>query len=126
MWGKPPFTIAENCALDVGNLELTCDWYKEKLGMLEVQNDRIEDSGRPFTDLSIANNGTFLSLIELEPGTSAEKSHVIFFTKNLEKAHQWLIGRGVVVEPIANDSGGNRFFQFRDLEGNALEVCVEP
>jgi hypothetical protein len=24
------------------------------------------------------------------------------------------------------DSGGNRFFRFANLEGNKIEVCVEP
>ena len=64
--------------------------------------------------------------MELGPGASAEKRHVIFFAKNLEKAHQWLAERGVAVELPTTDSGGNRLFRFRDLEGNAIEVCVEP
>jgi len=29
------------------------------------------------------------------------------------------------ISPTA-DSGGNRFFRFHDLEGNKIEVCVEP
>src|SRR5271157_570659 len=124
MWGKPPFSIADNCAVDVQNLAAVCEWYKEKLVLHEAHDDREEDSGRPFVDLHISNDDTFLSLVELEPGTSAKNGHVIFFTKHLEKAHQWLAGRGVVVEPTTADSGGNRFFRFQDLEGNTIEVCV--
>jgi catechol 2,3-dioxygenase-like lactoylglutathione lyase family enzyme len=126
MWGKPPFSIADNCALDVRNLAAAREWYKEKLGLQEAETDREEDSGRPFADLHISNYDTFLSLVELEPGASAESRHVIFFAGNLEKAHQWLAGRGVAVEPATTDSGGNRLFRFRDLEGNTIEVCVEP
>ena len=126
MWGKPPFTIADNCAVDVRNLGVACEWYKEKLGLREAHNDREDDSGRPFMDLNIANDDTFLSLVELEPGTSVENRHVIFFAKNLEKAHQWLADRGVAVETTTTDSGGNRLFRFQDLEGNTIEVCVEP
>jgi catechol 2,3-dioxygenase-like lactoylglutathione lyase family enzyme len=126
MWDKPPFSIADNCAVDVRNLAAMRKWYKEKLGFHEVGKDREEDSGRPFTDLCISNNDAFLSLVQLEPGTSAERRHVIFFAKNLEKAHQWLIDRGVAVLPATADSGGNRFFQFQDLEANTIEVCVEP
>jgi catechol 2,3-dioxygenase-like lactoylglutathione lyase family enzyme len=126
MWGKPPFTIAENCVVDVRNLGAVREWYKEKLGLHEAHNDRQDDSGRPFTDLIISNDDAFLSLVELEPGASAEKRHVIFFAKNLEKAHQWLAGRGVTVEPATTDPGGNRLFRFQDLEGNTIEVCVEP
>ena len=126
MWGKPPFYILDNCAVDVRNLTAAREWYKEKLGLHESKTDREEDSGRPFADLHIPNDGAFLSLVELEPGASAENRHVIFFAKNLDKAHQWFAQRGVAVEPTATDSGGNRLFLFRDLEGNTIEVCVEP
>jgi|SRR6516225_7618598 len=126
MWGKPPFSIADNCAVDVRNLAAACDWYKENLGFHEADTDREEDSGRPFKDLCLSSDDTFLSLVELEPGAFPERQHVIFYAKNLEKAHQWLTGRGVAVQPATADSGGNRFFKFQDLEGNAIEVCVEP
>jgi hypothetical protein len=88
------------------------EWYKEKVGFREAPNNRHEDSGRPFVDLYISNDDIFLSLVELEPGASIENRHVIFFTKNLEKARQWLKGRGVAVEPTTTDSGGNRLFRF--------------
>jgi catechol 2,3-dioxygenase-like lactoylglutathione lyase family enzyme len=126
MWGKPPFFIAGNCAVDVKNLAAVREWYKEKLGFREAPKNRQEDSGRAFVDLYISNDDTFLSLVELEPGASIESRHVIFFTKNLEKAHQWLAGRGVAVEPTSTDSGGNRLCRFQDLEGNNIEVCIEP
>ena len=126
MWGKPPFYIVDNCTVDVRNLAAAREWYKEKLGLHEANTDREEDSGRPFVDLRISNDDAFLSLLELEPGASAENRHVIFFTKNLDKAHQWLARRGVAVEPTATDWGGNRLFRLQDLEGNTIEVCVEP
>jgi catechol 2,3-dioxygenase-like lactoylglutathione lyase family enzyme len=126
MWGKPPFSIADNYAVDVRNLAAVRKWYKEKLGFHEADENRQVDPGRPHTDLYGSNEETFLSLVQLGPGTSAEKGHVIFYAKNLEKAHQWLIDRGVTVQPATADSGGNRFFQFQDLEGNTIEVCVEP
>jgi predicted enzyme related to lactoylglutathione lyase len=55
-----------------------------------------------------------------------EHRHVVLFAKNLEKTQQWLVSRGVLVEPITCDAGGNHLFHFHDLEGNAIEVCVEP
>ena len=126
MWGKPPFSIADNCVVEVRNLAAAREWYREKLGLHEADTDREEDSGRPFTDLCISDDDTFVSLVELEPGKSPEAGHVVFYAKNLEKAHQWLTGRGVAAEPTTSDSGGNRLFNFHDLEGNAIEVCVEP
>jgi catechol 2,3-dioxygenase-like lactoylglutathione lyase family enzyme len=126
MWGKPPFSIPDNCAVDVRNLAAAREWYKEKLGLHDTHKGRDDDSGRPFTDLCISNDDTFLSLVEVEPGASPDKPHVIFYTKNLEKTHQWLADRGVSVQPTTTDSGGNRFFRFQDLEGNTIEVCVDP
>lgn len=126
MWGRPPFNMADNCAVEVRNLAAAREWYKDKLGLREANSDREEDSGRPFADLHVSNDDAFLSLVELQPGASSVNRHVVFFARNLEKAHQWLAGRGVAVEPTATDSGGNRFFRLRDLEGNTIEVCVEP
>jgi catechol 2,3-dioxygenase-like lactoylglutathione lyase family enzyme len=126
MGGKPPFSISDNCSVDVRNLAAARDWYKEKLELREANNDREEDSGRPFVDLHVSGEDTFVSLVELEPGAATEKQHVIFYATNLEKANQWLATRGVAVGPATTDSGGNRFFRFQDLEGNTIEVCIEP
>jgi len=126
MFGKPPFVIADNCAVDVRNLAAARAWYKDKLGLNEMKTDREDDSGRPFADLSASKSEPCLTIVELAPGASAGKEHVIFYSGNLEKTHKWMVERGVAVEPITADSGGNRFFRFRDLDGNAIEVCVEP
>jgi len=126
MWGKPPFAIADNFAVDVQNLDAARDWYKEKLKLSEMHTDRSDDSGRPFVDLHVPGSDTLLSLIELEADAATQKQHVILFAKNLDKAHDWLTDRGISVGPITSDSGGNRLFRFQDLDGNSIEVCVEP
>jgi catechol-2,3-dioxygenase len=126
MWGIHPFWILDNCVIEVRNLGAASDWYKKTFGLREASGEREDDSGRPFVDLRVSNDDTSLTLIEREATTSAQSEHVIFFTKNLEIAREWLIERGVTVEARASDSEGNRFFRFQDLEGNAIEVCVEP
>jgi catechol 2,3-dioxygenase-like lactoylglutathione lyase family enzyme len=126
MWGSPPFSIADNCAIDVRNLSAAREWYKHKLGFREAKTDREDDSGRPFADLYLSNADTFVTLVELEPGTFPEDRHIIFYAKNLEKVREWLARRGVAAQPITADSGGNRLFLFRDLEGSPIEVCIEP
>lgn len=126
MWGKPPFSIPDNYAIDVRSLVAASEWYKEKLGLREQDSDRQDDSGRPFRDLHIAKENTFVSLLELPPGVPSATGHVIFYAKNLEKTHRWLGARGVSVESITMDSGGNRLFRFQDWDGNKIEVCVEP
>ena len=126
MFGKPPFVIPDNYAVDVRNLAAARAWYREKLGLSESKTDREEDSGRAFVDMCISKNDSLLSLVEWSSGASAEKQHVIFYAGNLEKTHKWMAERGVAVEPITTDSGGNRLFRFLDLDANAIEVCVEP
>ena len=73
---------------DVRNLRASREWYEKTLGLREVPDDREEDSGRPFVDLRIATDDTFISLVELKPGATADNRHVIFYAKNLEKAQQ--------------------------------------
>jgi catechol-2,3-dioxygenase len=126
MWGKHPFWISDNCVIEVRNLGAVRDWYKKTFGLREASGEREDDSGRPFVDLRVSNDDTALTLVEREAASPAQSEHVIFFTKNLQKAREWLTERGVTVEAITTDSGGNRLFRFQDLEGNAIEVCVEP
>lgn len=126
MWGKPRFVIADNCGVDVRNLPAAIEWYKDKLALHQSHDRKEDDSGRPFADLHVPRTDTLVSLLELPTGTPPGKHHVIFYTSDLEKTHQWLAGRGVAVELPSTGSGGNRFFRFYDLEGNAIEVCVEP
>lgn len=126
MWGGPPFCVSDNVAVDVRNLSDARNWYKEKLLLREANTDREEDSGRPFVDLWVSKGGASVSLVELPPGTSPGTRRVILYAKNLKKTHEWFESRGVIVEPITADSAGNRFFRFTDLDGNRIEVCVEP
>lgn len=128
MWGRPPFWIADNCAVDVRDVAAARAWYKEKLGLQEIHDRKEDDSGRPFADLSLSGSRGMIgiSLVELGLGAAPSKQHVIFYAKKLEKAHQWLVDRGVATDAISTDSGGNRFFRFFDLDGNAIEVCAEP
>src|ERR1700727_3625377 len=123
MWGKPPFTIPDNYAVDVRNLCAARKWYEEKLGFRKAPGDREEDSGLAFIDLSTSNEGPIFTLLERDAATTPAEYHVIFFAKNLDKARQWLIQRQVSVGSITEDSGGNRFFRFLDLDGNPLEIC---
>lgn len=123
--GKLPFSIPDNYGIDVRNLAVASEWYREKLGLHVSQNGREDDSGRAFVDLHATEN-TFVSLVELPTGAVPDKRHVIFFATNLERAREWLAEGGILVDPITADSGGNRHFHFQDLEGNAIEICVEP
>lgn len=129
MWGKPPFYLGDNFAVEVLNLDAAHVWYKENLGLRDAPKDREDDSGRPFVDLQL--DGTLVTLVEAELGApDLQKRRLdtrpIFFTKNVQKAHEWMRERGISVGPVSSDSGGNQLFQFQDLDGNSIEVCKEP
>jgi len=49
---------------------------------------------------------------------------VLFCTK-IEKAHEYLRNRGPAPGPI-QELGGARFFEIRDPEGHAIEICSAP
>ena len=51
MWGRPPFSIEDNCAVDVRDLAAAQRWYQEKLGLKKAKLKREDESGRPFVDL---------------------------------------------------------------------------
>jgi hypothetical protein len=112
MWGKHPFWILDNCVVEVRNLGVARDWYKKTFGLREASGEREDDSGRPFVDLSISNDDTSLTLVEREAASPAQSEHVIFFTRNLEKAREWLIERGVTVEAVRAILGGTVSFGF--------------
>jgi catechol 2,3-dioxygenase-like lactoylglutathione lyase family enzyme len=125
MWGGNSFYFGDNISVGVRDLERAVAWYQEKLG-LRLTPLKSEDYD---AFLALARNDEVgLALVMVPPGeTKANvEGHPILFSKKIEAAHKEFASRGVNVEPIQADSGGNRFFRFRDLEGNEIEVCLEP
>lgn len=125
MWGAKKFYFGDNISVGVRDLNRAVSWYQEKLG-LRLTPFKSEDYD---AFLSFEKDGdTGLALVLIPPGqTKANlEGHPILFTKKIEAAHEEFASRGIRVEPIQTDSGGNRFFRFQDFEGNEIEVCVEP
>jgi catechol 2,3-dioxygenase-like lactoylglutathione lyase family enzyme len=125
MWGRKNFYFGDNISVGVKDLDRAVAWYKDKLG-LHLTPLKSEDFG---AFMSFAKNGEIgLALVLIPPSeTKANvEGHPILFTKRIEAAHEEFSSKGINTEPIQSDSGGNRFFRFRDLEGNAIEVCHEP
>jgi len=109
----------------VKDLDLAVAWYQEKLGLhlTPLKSEDFEGF------LAFAKNDeTGLALVVIPPGQTKAtvEGHPILFTKRIEAAYEEIASKGISVQPIQSDSGGNRFFRFRDLEGNEIEVCVEP
>jgi catechol 2,3-dioxygenase-like lactoylglutathione lyase family enzyme len=125
MWGGKHFYFGDNVSIGVRDLHRAVGWYQEKLG-LRLTPLKSEDFAA-FLAFS-KDDETGLALVVIPPGeTKANvEDHPILFSKKLEAAHAEFVSRGIGVDPIQSDSGGNRFFRFRDLEGNEIEVCHEP
>ena len=108
------------CATDA---DAAVAWYREKLGCGRPQYTR-DDTGEIAVltfDSSDKLNGISIGTT---PNTESEPIPVLF-SSNVKKAHAMLVSQGVDVDPIQTDRQGNEYFQFRDLDGNVIEVCNE-
>jgi hypothetical protein len=65
--------------------------------------------------------------VEVEQAGFDRSSPVVsaIFCDKLNKAHQHLSSRGLLAGPI-QDGGDMQFFELRDIEGHAIEICKEP
>jgi len=121
---KQMFNAAGDVALDVDDVAATQRWYSDKLG-LHYSSNPVEEAG-----MGVGYSPDAI-VIYLSKATGSRRSDTrqerppIMFSRRLNNAHEFLSSRNVEVGPIQKDSGGNRFFRFRDLEGNELEVCQD-
>ena len=60
------------------------------------------------------------------PLTSEATKHPIIFTHDIDETHLWFSKQTSSTGPIQPDPAGNRFFVFRDLDENQIEVCRDP
>jgi hypothetical protein len=60
------------------------------------------------------------------PLASDATKHPIVFTRDIDEAHLWFSKQTSSTGPIQTDFAGNRFFVFRDLDENQIEVCRDP
>lgn len=105
--------------LSVGNPPVVADWYVQKLGMRKLAETICGTVG-----LKFGSDGE--SLI-LEPRDELyPRKPLVLFTRRIRKARSVLASRGISVGEIATDRQGTRYFEFRDPEGNSIDVSEEP
>jgi catechol 2,3-dioxygenase-like lactoylglutathione lyase family enzyme len=125
MFGRKHFYFGDNITVGVRNLDLAIQWYQEKLGLR-----RADVPGEEVDALLVlskdADAGLGLVVCGPNVGPDNFERHLILYSNKIEAAHEDFVSRGISVGPIQADSGRNRFFQFQDLDGNTIEVCVEP
>ena len=125
MWSTRSFYFGDSISVGVRDLSRAIAWYQEKLG-LKLTPIKSEEFDALLALDKKDEDGVALVLIPPGETKVNVEGHPILFTKNIEKANEEFASRGIYVEPIQSDSGGNRFFRFQDLDGNTIEVCVEP
>jgi len=123
-WTKKVLSFQDAVVVEVRDVASAQRWYSEKLG-LRYSSTEVEEAS---VVLGYSDDDAQLYLVDIS-GNERSKSQSgkppIIFASKLAAAHEYLSSRGVAVGPLQSDSGGNRFFRFRDLEGNELEVCQE-
>ena len=125
MWGRKSFYFGDNISVGVRDLQRAVNWYQEKLS-LRLSSLKVQDCDALLSFDRDDSIGVALMVIRPGQAEAYVSEHPILFTKKIKEAHQELTSRGVSVGPIQKDSGGNSFFQFQDLDGNPIEICLEP
>ena len=123
-WPKKVLSFQDAVVVEVRDAAAAQRWYSEKLG-LRYSSTKVEEAS---VVLGYSADDAELYLVEVSGNKDSESQAgrpPIIFASKLAAAHEYLSSRGVAVSPVQSDSGGNKFFRFRDLEGNELEVCQE-
>ena len=97
-------------------------WYIDKLGLCKVNVEL--DDGEDCVALGFAKGDYALCLGPV--GRATDELIARLNCSNVKKAREFLRSRAVAVSEIQQDSQGTHFFEMRDLEGNAIEICEEP
>ena len=106
-------------------LESSLQWYREKLGCREPDREEMEwlQSDVPPSALLVLDEGIGVYFYPSDEG--APQTVPVLFSSKLKSTHMTLSERGVVCTPIQQDGAGRSFFEFRDVDGNVMEVCAE-
>jgi len=125
MWGGKKFYFGDSISVGVRDLDKAIAWYQEKLG-LRLTPLKSDDFSAFLAFAKDDEIGVALVAIPAGETDANIEERPILFAKKIEACREEFISRGIQVRPLQRDSGGNSFFQFSDVEGNVIEVCVEP
>jgi hypothetical protein len=107
--------------IPVRDLAAAASWYVEKFEV--KQRPAKFDDGQRGVELWKADEIWFV----LGPANVPNSGETpMLNARNIQKARDYLIARGIEAGDIQTDAQGTRFFEMRDLEGNVIEVLVEP
>lgn len=106
--------------LRVKNIEVSKNWYSEKLGLVPEWED-------PELKLVVLNTGgpTSLTLWQTDQQVTSTRegsAYPIFRSPDANKARAALLEKSVVCDPIITDHLV-AYFRFYDPDGNLMEAC---
>jgi hypothetical protein len=101
------------------------DWWIQSFDCREVGVPQDWDATAP-SDVALKLPGHDRPTILLRDRSECERplDRAILFCSKIQKAREYLLGRGVAAGPILQ-VGGTDFFEVRDLEDQVIEICRE-
>ncbi len=117
-----PFSSAGGNYVGVRDLAASVSWYKEKLGLREIEIEMDDSEGS--VALGFSNDEYIVALGPT--GRPTDELRPLLFTTNIKKAREFVNSRGASVGEIEQDAQGTHYFELRDPEGNMIEVSEEP
>jgi catechol 2,3-dioxygenase-like lactoylglutathione lyase family enzyme len=124
LWPGGPFHFVTPISVRVKDAQAAARWYGGVLNLNCVTGwDQVPIG---MTDnKNKSNPGAQIIFLPASGGPLASEAtkHPIIFTRDIDEAHLWLSKQTSSTGPIQADSSGNRFFVFRDLDENQIEVC---
>ena len=126
-WPGGPFHFVGSITIPVTDAKAAARWYETVLNLNCVTGWDLVPIG--MTDNKDKSNpGPQIVFVPIPGGPLSPEGtkHPIIFTRDVENAHHWFSAQTDSTGPIQTDSGGNRFFTFRDIDSNTIEVCADP
>ncbi|MET0785150.1 MAG: VOC family protein [Paenisporosarcina sp.] len=115
------FKRIDTVFLPVEDTYRSIKWFEEKCGFTL----RWHDEKNGYAAMDIGNGETAFTLVSISQMRSSKPTEHEWFnlyTPDIHATHQNMLNLGVDATPV--QSGGNvEFFQFKDLDGNAIGVC---
>ena len=70
-------------------------------------------------------SGAMVHIIENADAPSAPSHHTAFEVDDIDAAHQYIIGKGVIPTEIQTRNDGQKAFYINDPDGNRIELCTK-
>jgi catechol 2,3-dioxygenase-like lactoylglutathione lyase family enzyme len=117
-----PFSAAGANYLGVRDLAASVIWYKQRLGLHEINVEM--DDNEDCVALGFSDDEYIVALGPT--GKPTDELRPLLNAPNIKKARDYLTARGVSAGEIEQDAQGTHYFEMQDLEGNVIEIFEEP